>query len=1050
MDLYTRKALNIYPQNEEPFYHGSAYSPDNMVCEGSDNELTDEELREKRLRYEDHAQKYMRGCLPILQSARLRGPLEDRSEWSNPWRFQPSELRAKKDTSQARAELTSRNGGEQRSSRSFSERWGSSFASSSEIRGTNSSLRTMGHGDIIGFTEGQHRKASIRTSSRRENSGDEAPTASYSASGISEQERRTDATRQKRSGDSQWLKGSYVSKRARWNDTAVDTPTPNPHVYNQRTHRKILSNGPSRGAASGHSSSHSRNSFPNIVSQKAPVESQETSGLNRTIELSRSVFHHVLPSGQSSSTSHGQQLHSESSHFAQPPSSNYSSPGYDSSSAFIPGQHFRKSRLESQADRTPDFAAIYSSIPNPISTTSSLPKLSKPALFVEQGQNTPEVEVSFVTEVAPSSRYLEEFKYKKRRSKGSLSASASENSKIEGSKSQRKPNARNASDRAADEPGLRYSQQDTSIKHESNDEDDENEDVLASGPYRHWYEAIPAKDMPTMGTGSQYDRSGISQNSGVDAPSNSRIVDDNTTKIHPEIGSIPQDSLVHPSSSQVTSKTHNSSKHTITLDKTSTYSSMQHEVPTPKHILSRPLGIDGSSTQSHNTTPAKLSGTSLLPQSPFEALQISTESHSGRTTSGKSLQIGDESILRPRQESARSSHGNIVYDEKYSLRHSVGTNPSSPVMEKPAPQHQENRNKNTPPSVTGESQILAVSIASSGSVTSKSATPKVQSQVIGSTEQSPWARTDVQPLHKLSSKLSPTTNPVVTITSSESWGSVQQTSLDSKDVESDWQSSDHQATPENDGIRLFSEMVTPPPPSRPSSSIHQLGTTDSQQIVAGAVNNPWNSANKPSAKSNKRVSFGILFDSSTDRGCEHQPKRLGGSPPPPNSIENLDKEDGFDTDMVVPKFTKHFSVFKEPRGLSQHDSISVQSPSIGAMAEAFIAADQDMSVEEECRRRLSEIARHLKPSSPSMVNAVRRESVGFSSSHLSDADEDSPSKDVEPDSKDAGFDMADALGGFADFLGDWSVEGELQKARNASQKSVESNGAKRRRLFAIV
>jgi hypothetical protein len=1014
-----------------------------MVCEGSDNELTDEELREKRLRYEDHAQKYMRGCLPILRSARLRGPLEDRSEWSNPWRYHPPKRQAKRDISHARGVVASRHGSREGGLRADRERPGPSFANSSGINRTNASQRSTGHGDI---THGTHRQpASIQSSSRQEISRGKAPAASNSASGIHEQERRTDATRQKQSRESQWLKGSYVSKRARWDDAAVDTPTPNPQVYNQKTHRKIISTGTGWGPTSGHSSSHPLSSFPDIVDQKAPMDSQETSGLNRTIELSRSVFQHVLPSGQSASTPHDQQSDSGYSHYAQQLYSNYSSPNHQSTPAFSQMETLRnRSYLALQADRTPDSVVAYSNVQFPISTIGKLPQLPKPSSSTEQDQQTPRDEVSFITEVAPSSRNLEEFQYKKRRTKGSSSASASGNHKAGGFSPQWKMNARNAPDRDASQPILRYDHvEETNIKHESDDEDDENEDVLASGPYRQWYEASPAKDMLMMGNNPLYNGSGLSQNSCIDAPSinlSSQIASNIVTKANSELASIPHKSPINPSSSQVTGKYHNSSNHIMSSNKIPNHSPTQHKVPTPRQILSRPPGIDGSSTQSYNTTPARSSGVSLLHQSPFERLHLLTESHSERALNTKDTSIENDSTAKSRQSSG------ILGDENDPLRRSIGVTLSTPVTEKHTSQHQESERKEVPPPSTHGSQISDTFGRPSGSVAIKIVTPKVQSQVIGPTEQSPWTKTDVQPPHKLNSN----TNPSVTITSSESWGSSQDTSLNGKEMESNPQSSDHQATPENDGIRLFSDMVTPPPPSRLSSASRQQNTTDTQQIAARAVNNPWNSANTPSIKSNKRVSFGILSDHSEDSGCEHQPKRLGSSPPPPNPVEDLGKDDGLDGDMVAPKFAKHFSVFKQSKGLSQHDLTSVGSPSIGAMAEAFIAADRDTSIEEERRRKDYETARHLKPSSPSMVNAVRRDTVGAATSPVSDVDEDSPSEDIQHETKVSGFDMDDALGGFADFLGDWSVEGELQKARNASQKSVESNGAKRRRLFGIV
>lgn len=73
---------------EEGTYHYTpACDDDEIICEGSDVEETIEQTRAKRMRYEDHAAKISQGRIPVILSARLKGPFDRNSGWHNPWAY---------------------------------------------------------------------------------------------------------------------------------------------------------------------------------------------------------------------------------------------------------------------------------------------------------------------------------------------------------------------------------------------------------------------------------------------------------------------------------------------------------------------------------------------------------------------------------------------------------------------------------------------------------------------------------------------------------------------------------------------------------------------------------------------------------------------------------------------------------------------------------------------------------------------------------------------------------------------------------------------------
>ncbi|KAI1213613.1 uncharacterized protein F4807DRAFT_408448 [Annulohypoxylon truncatum] len=72
---------------DEPIYCAAPppSDPDDIICYGSDEELDDEAKIAKRLRYETQGLRFLQGKPPRIFSASLHGPFEKASGWNNPW-----------------------------------------------------------------------------------------------------------------------------------------------------------------------------------------------------------------------------------------------------------------------------------------------------------------------------------------------------------------------------------------------------------------------------------------------------------------------------------------------------------------------------------------------------------------------------------------------------------------------------------------------------------------------------------------------------------------------------------------------------------------------------------------------------------------------------------------------------------------------------------------------------------------------------------------------------------------------------------------------------
>jgi hypothetical protein len=450
--------LNNEEQEDEPFYCSPAYAEGDVIWPGSDSEETAEETERKRLRYEHHARRYLRGHLPVLQSAALRGPL---SGWVNPWRW----VSKQDDWWQPRSEdmLFTREKVMKRAADhglgylgptealAWCKASAQAEAEAQRIHPDGGRSEDRDTQPEIGNTLIVYAAESPEDLPTKDESltFNVEPTNPYLDQSMVNHHSETPYTRgntrettrgTKRPVDSHWLKGSYVSKRARWDGPAIATPTPHLEMGDryQRRHQSF----PKRSGSdnrTGTEPSRISVSFADIPSSRRRMDitldpdspdaaslshgqTSATPALNSTFRrssLEQSVgilqqreegideLHDVSQQSilTSSSRNRSRRKPQRRSHGFADISVLDEAP--DDLNAKTPRQNPSPSILSSGGGTQN----------GPLSSKSNeLPKLPRKALEQKNDGNAHEVdEYSFITEVAPSSRDLEPFQYRKKR-----------------------------------------------------------------------------------------------------------------------------------------------------------------------------------------------------------------------------------------------------------------------------------------------------------------------------------------------------------------------------------------------------------------------------------------------------------------------------------------------------------------------------------------------------------------------------------------------------------------------------------------------------------
>ncbi|KAH7346552.1 hypothetical protein BKA65DRAFT_279266 [Rhexocercosporidium sp. MPI-PUGE-AT-0058] len=469
MDAYN-SSCNTDDQDEEPYHCTPAYDEEDIVCLGSDTEEAAEEIAKKHRRYEVEAQRCNKGQLPILQSASLKGPFE--TGWVNPWRYRPTKKQdedwwqpGSEDMLFTRAKVMERAAayGLGYLQPADALRWckATAQAEAEIINETNIQsgqiLTSVELDDLVdsedvedshGFSDSDQPRTKHRPYHSDSARSLEHPEFSmlnhYSKTpDMNELENRTKVT--KRPADSQWLKGSYVSKRSRWEGPAVPSPTPHPDVLERgRRRRQLSTRAVDKGRVQTHKPSRLSKSFPDSTPKKVPQhflapvrdpitprEFAEQSDLGaistfdrkrRTSRIGREDFGH-----QPDDIDELQDSSQEALSRPAPKSS----------------VKFRKTQVSindrSFSDLEPDDLVVIAPRTKPESGTAliktqssdihisiadpddsyNLPELPRKHIASHEDNEGEDIanEDSFITEVAPSSRNLEKFEFRKRRPK---------------------------------------------------------------------------------------------------------------------------------------------------------------------------------------------------------------------------------------------------------------------------------------------------------------------------------------------------------------------------------------------------------------------------------------------------------------------------------------------------------------------------------------------------------------------------------------------------------------------------------------------------------
>ncbi|TGO88397.1 hypothetical protein BPOR_0164g00020 [Botrytis porri] len=224
-----------------------------------------------------------------------------------------------------------------------------------------------------------------------------APTTGSSISNKDGYVRRSETwTAVKRPVEVAWLKGSHVSKRARWEDPAVSSPTPLPHVDSQKLQQKVTGITTIVQKRTQHTINPQSDFLLEAPQQKLPTpENYAFPQQPSSDAFDTGVSFHTNIGQQ------GQQLRS-SSILESCSKSTY--------------RHEESPRLSSPVPfESPESKEACVQQPSPTKSVTSpqLPSHPKIDAALLENQETPG-NISFVTDVAPSSVNLEQFQFRKK------------------------------------------------------------------------------------------------------------------------------------------------------------------------------------------------------------------------------------------------------------------------------------------------------------------------------------------------------------------------------------------------------------------------------------------------------------------------------------------------------------------------------------------------------------------------------------------------------------------------------------------------------------
>lgn len=993
-------------EDYEPLYCSAPQNSEDIILAGSDTEQTPEEVHEKRLRYEAHAQRYLRGQLPVLQSARLRGPLD--KGWVNPWRerprrapdwwqpgsedmlftranvmkwaadeglgyLMPREALAKcKAAAKAPAKYGEVKLGDDSAN---AERSGNAFdvgyqSDSSEDPLSQGDDVTHSHSDPIFPHASLGRSCKATEQNMHDGKGDRSI-----ANGLSKGT--------KREASFQLRKSASFSKRARWDGPEPPSPSPMHEFRVEQVRRRAHGSTNTRTLSrlQVHESSlsnppmlHESHAVPeDLRLENRDDDFDELGDISGGTTFLSAVDYSLL--GSKAAQSMLQSSTSESDDELVRATSPTKEPAFSNSADTC-----RREIIES--GKTGSFEL-------PTRPRSSRNQLDFDVEALEDD--------SFVSEVAPSSGNAEKFRYRKRRRRankresgtGPAAQGESENSP----KAPEEPMALVLDEKSADDGDSHP--ESSPIERTFQDHTENRKISLTSelGP-------AEASSPPAHMTNAEMETSPkFSKSDAVN------MLDDNDPQTEASLdGSGYFQSLTKPESA-VQMPAPKEDQRPLTIPPEANADSISQKTDQDDDGAQSPMPKQVDPHRDRNGDipyDTNSESTEDIIQSQIRA-EIDLSIHSELSLDGEreaEIQMGQE--LPPRKTRDLNQAGNIG-ESKLSQLQEMAHEKVGAVGE-----------YNTANPEDLDSSTL-------------SGYHQAQDSEKGVVLQSPWTTDNIQLV------------PSVVLRGEDEHSTTNSSDRSTQPEEahvpdSDWQPPERPKTPENDGIIPFREFMTPTPsPSRYRARPSFGGFPDTQVLVEAATSNPWAKDSEPRPK--KRVSFGLPEegDSGTTTALERAPK----SPPPPVNVVHLSQDDIFaDGTTAVNTFQKHFAAAgaagPRPPHQMAHPFLNA-SPAISAMAEAFIAADCETSVEHGRLASGDESpSRHLQPISQAMAN--------------SSADKDGASPSRSPLGRGTGLqvDLDEFLGEAGGFLEEWSVETEL---RTTEAKSRTGHSDERRRLF---
>lgn len=232
---------------DEPIYCEAAHGPGDVIVPDSDDELSDTERHSKRIRIENVGQRYLRGHVPLIATATLKGPFTQSSGWVNPWasRSRTHTALDHVDPSPQREEALSEDGQEeniagpalrlehgQKPQRHIAHAEGVDGLERGRSRPKSSRDDQFGRHSVLGHKE----SAAPKTTFVTEAYGGLRPIVPRAADNVF---------------GPGWLKGATHLRSSQWETSANATPTPaadhQPGYNGRRKRARIIRSQPSNG-----------------------------------------------------------------------------------------------------------------------------------------------------------------------------------------------------------------------------------------------------------------------------------------------------------------------------------------------------------------------------------------------------------------------------------------------------------------------------------------------------------------------------------------------------------------------------------------------------------------------------------------------------------------------------------------------------------------------------------------------------------------------------------------------------------------------------------